>query len=141
MLTTPRPLVAGTFTWYYYRHLSNAFAEAAEEEEKAMLRPTSYASTRGSRLSYASAGGDDVEGTGSGDEIVDQDDSDYSQPIVMDFSEMESAMANLSVARGGSSSGQSRGVKFTRTGSSKDVLGSFVGSPGKKGFRVDSPDM
>ncbi|KAL1675360.1 hypothetical protein EV122DRAFT_281125 [Schizophyllum commune] len=50
--------VAGTFTWYHYRHLSNAFAEAAEEEEKAMLRPMSYASTRGSRMSYASAGGD-----------------------------------------------------------------------------------
>ncbi|KAI5823216.1 hypothetical protein K523DRAFT_255573 [Schizophyllum commune Tattone D] len=50
--------VALTFTWYYYRHLSNAFAEAAEEEEKAMLRPMSYASTRGSRLSYASGGGD-----------------------------------------------------------------------------------
>ncbi|KAL1661293.1 hypothetical protein GGF50DRAFT_61453 [Schizophyllum commune] len=50
--------VAGTFTWYHYRHLSNAFAEAAEEEEKAMLRPMSYASTRGARMSYASAGGD-----------------------------------------------------------------------------------
>ncbi|KAI5887653.1 uncharacterized protein SCHCODRAFT_02069356 [Schizophyllum commune H4-8] len=48
--------VALTFVWYYYRHLSNAFAEAAEEEEKAMLRPMSYASTRGSRMSYASAG-------------------------------------------------------------------------------------
>ncbi|KAL1692621.1 hypothetical protein GGG16DRAFT_50931 [Schizophyllum commune] len=50
--------VALTFTWYYYRHLSAAFAEAAEEEEKAMLRPMSYASTRGSRMSYASGGGD-----------------------------------------------------------------------------------
>ncbi|KAL1741561.1 hypothetical protein HDZ31DRAFT_45183 [Schizophyllum fasciatum] len=46
------------FCWYYYRHLANAFAEKAEEEEKAMLRPMSYASTRGSRHSYASSGGD-----------------------------------------------------------------------------------
>ncbi|KAL1741467.1 hypothetical protein HDZ31DRAFT_45394 [Schizophyllum fasciatum] len=49
---------ACTFCWYYYRHLANALAEKAEEEEKAMLRPMSYANTRGSRHSYASSGGD-----------------------------------------------------------------------------------
>jgi len=91
----------------------------------------------GASGSYGVVDEDDIEDTGTGDEYVEQDDSDYSQPLVMDFSEMESAMAGLSIARGGSSSAR---AKFTRTGStSKDVLSSYVGSPGKKGYRVDSP--
>lgn len=39
-------------TWRYYTHLRNEVSVTIEEEEKAMLRPMSMASTRNSRISY-----------------------------------------------------------------------------------------